>query len=96
MNGPGRHVRAYLSLLVALYASVLLAGPIAPYDPHEQNRNAPFAPPTRLHFVDADGRFHMRPFVYRLVGRPGRFDADHLPPRIGAAEDFQFAAPIII
>ena len=74
MNGPGRHVRAYLSLLVLLYASVLLAGPIAPYDPNEQNRNAPFAPPTRLRFVDADGRFHLRPFVYRMVGRLGRFD----------------------
>src|SRR5438067_4038985 len=74
MNGSSRHVRAYLSLLIALYASVLLAGPIAPYDPNEQNRNTPFASPTRVHFVDADGRFHLRPFVYRLVGRPGRFD----------------------
>ena len=74
MNGGGRHVRACLSLLVALYASVLLAGPIAPYDPSEQNRNEPFAPPTRLHFVDAAGHVHLRPFVYRVVGRPGRFD----------------------
>src|SRR3989442_2093430 len=74
MNGPGRQVRAYLSLLVALYASVLLAGPIAPYAPNEQNRNAPFAPPTRLHFIDTTGQFHLRPFVYGLVGRPGRFD----------------------
>ncbi len=74
MNGGSRQVRFYLSLLVVLYASVLLAGPIAPYDPNEQNRNAPFAPPTRLHFVDATGRFHPWPFVYRMVGRPGRFD----------------------
>src|SRR2546428_13051761 len=73
MTEAGRHVRAYLILLVFLYASVLLAGPIAPYDPNEQNRSTPFAPPTRLHFVDADGRFHLRPFVYRMAGRLGRF-----------------------
>ena len=59
---------------MALYAAVLLAGLIAPYEPNEQSRDVPFAPPTRLHFVDATGRLHLRPFVYRLVGRPGRFD----------------------
>ena len=25
-----------------------------------------FAPPSRIHFLDADGRFHLRPFVYGL------------------------------
>jgi peptide/nickel transport system permease protein len=74
MNGAGRNVRACLSLLAVLYASVLLAGLIAPYEPNEQTRSVPFAPPTRLHFVDAAGRLHLRPFVYRLVGRPGSFD----------------------
>ena len=74
MNGAARHVRVWLGLLSALYAAVLLAGLIAPYAPGEQNRNAPFAPPTRLHFIEPTGRIHPRPFVYGLVGRPGRFD----------------------
>jgi peptide/nickel transport system permease protein len=74
MSEASRRVRACLTLLIALYASVLLAGVIAPYEPNEQSRAVPFAPPTRLHFVDATGRLHLRPFVYRLIGRPGRFD----------------------
>ena len=74
MTGAARHVRVWLGLLSALYAAVLLAGLIAPYAPGEQNRDAPFAPPTRLHFIETTGQFHPRPFVYALVGRPGRFD----------------------
>ena len=74
MSEASQRVRACVTLLIALYASVLLAGLIAPYEPNEQSRAVPVAPPTRLHFVDATGRLHLRPFVYRLVGRPGRFD----------------------
>ena len=62
-----------LSLLAILYASVLLAGFLAPYAPAEQNRDRPFAPPTRLHFAEATGKLHLRPFVYRLVSQPGGF-----------------------
>jgi peptide/nickel transport system permease protein len=74
MNAAARRVRIWLSLLGLLYASVLLAGLIAPYAPNEQNRTVPFAPPTRLHFIDTTGQFHVRPFVYPLVLRPGAFD----------------------
>ena len=61
----GRH-RIYLGLgfLGALHASVLLASFLAPYDPEVQDRELPFTPPTRLHFVDVRGRFHLRPFIY--------------------------------
>jgi len=74
MNGPARHVRAWLGVLGVLYASVLLAGLVTPYAPNEQNRNVPFAPPTRLHFTETTGQLHLRPFVYRLKSRPGNFD----------------------
>lgn len=60
-----------LAVLGALYALVLAADWIAPYDVHEQNRNLAWAPPTRVRFVDAEGRFHLRPFVYRRLERPG-------------------------
>jgi peptide/nickel transport system permease protein len=46
-----------------LHLAVLLAGFFAPYDPGVQNRELPYAPPTRLHFLDSSG-FHLRPFVY--------------------------------
>jgi len=63
-----------MGLLGLLYASVLLAGFIVPYAPDEQNRTVPFAPPTRLHFIDTTGQLHVRPFVYPLVRRQGAFD----------------------
>ena len=72
MNVAARPVRVYVALLGAVYAAVLLAGPIAPYAPGEQHRDAPFAPPTRLHLGGLTGRVHQRPFVYRVVDRPGR------------------------
>src|SRR2546426_5119262 len=52
-----------LLALVLLHVIIIFAGFIAPYDPSAQNRELPYAPPTRLHFVDASG-FHPRPFVY--------------------------------
>ncbi len=73
MSLPSRNVRTSLSLLGILYVSVLLAGLLAPYAPTEQNRDMPFAPPTRLHFAEATGKLHLRPFVYRLVSQPGSF-----------------------
>jgi peptide/nickel transport system permease protein len=62
-------------LLLGIYGATALAGFLAPYDPVEQNRRLPFAPPVRLHVVDESGRFHLRPFIYPLVPRPGSADA---------------------
>ena len=50
--------------VVAVYAVVLAAPIVAPYDPAAQHREYPLAPPTRVHVIDRDGRFHVRPFVY--------------------------------
>lgn len=36
----------------------------APKDPRELDMAASFTPPQRIHFVDAEGRFHLRPFTY--------------------------------
>lgn len=62
-----------LSALVICHLAVLLAGFITPYDFEEQNRLLAFAPPTRIHFIDARHRFHLRPFVYRRTLLPGSF-----------------------
>jgi len=66
-----------LAVLAAVHLAALGAGFLAPYAPTEQNRTLPYAPPTRLRFVDAEGRFHLRPFVYRLVeGAGGAYEED--------------------
>jgi peptide/nickel transport system permease protein len=59
--------------------SALLAGFIAPYDYRSQDRQAIKAPPSRLHFRDAEGRFHLRPFIHprRLIDRAtGQYEED--------------------
>jgi peptide/nickel transport system permease protein len=56
--------------LLALHLAILLAGFVAPYQPAVQNRDFPYVPPTRVHFVDVRGRLHLRPFVYQSVPRP--------------------------
>jgi len=53
--------------LLTLHVAILMAGFAAPYDPTTQTRTLPFAPPTRVHFVDGAGEFSIRPFVYALV-----------------------------
>ena len=67
-------IRAWVTLLALLNVSVLFAGFFAPYAANEQNRDAPFAPPSRLHFVDPAGRVHLRPYVYRIAGKAGSLD----------------------
>jgi len=65
--------RVLLGLLGLVYLSTIVAGFIAPVDPATQNRDFPFAPPTRLHFVDAERGVYLRPFVYRLTPDAGTF-----------------------
>jgi peptide/nickel transport system permease protein len=49
----------------------MMAGFFAPYTYDAQNRASAFAPPVHIHFFDRQHRFHLRPFVYRLVLEPG-------------------------
>jgi peptide/nickel transport system permease protein len=65
-----RKIAAAILFLLALHLAILLAGFVAPYRPTAQNRDFPYLPPTRIHFVDARGHLHLRPFVYQSVTRP--------------------------
>jgi peptide/nickel transport system permease protein len=68
-----------VALLAVFHGTVLFAGFFAPYDFAEQNRDRPFAAPTALHFEDAQGHWHARPFVYALAddpANPGAYIAD--------------------
>lgn len=67
--------------LIVIHGVVLGARFFAPYDPMEQNRDFPFAPPMRIHFIDAAGKFHWHPFVYQYIsqqrdGKPKPYDED--------------------
>jgi peptide/nickel transport system permease protein len=53
-----------LVLLTAFQSLILFAGFFAPYNFAVQDRERPFTPPTSLHFMDARGNVHVRPFIY--------------------------------
>jgi peptide/nickel transport system permease protein len=55
-----------LILLAVFQSFILFAGFFAPYDFAVQDRERPFASPTALHFMDARGNVHFRPFIYDL------------------------------
>ncbi|HEX4945293.1 MAG TPA: ABC transporter permease [Blastocatellia bacterium] len=57
--------RIGLTLLAVLYLLSLFGGFLAPYNHRSQAKDTPFLLPTRIHFVDAQGNFHARPFIYR-------------------------------
>ena len=56
-------VAAGLALIV-LYGAMVLAEFLAPYGLDQSDRSLFYAPPTGIHWVDASGRWHLRPFVY--------------------------------
>ena len=57
---------AYLSLYVLgiLYFLAIFADFISPYPYDLQHRDTPYHPPTQIHFIDKNGNFSFRPFVY--------------------------------
>jgi peptide/nickel transport system permease protein len=53
-----------LTILCLFYLTAIFADFLAPYDYRTQSRGEPLAPPTAIHFRDAQGRFSVRPFIY--------------------------------
>ncbi|MBA3805588.1 MAG: hypothetical protein H0X14_07745, partial [Acidobacteria bacterium] len=66
-----RRARFYagLAILCIFYTAAIFAELLAPYDYRAQSRGEPFAPPSAIRFRDAQGDWHVRPFIYtrRLV-----------------------------
>lgn len=54
-------------ILGVFYILALFAGFFSPYGMETQNRSLYYSPPTGIHFRDATGKFHLRPFVYGRV-----------------------------
>jgi peptide/nickel transport system permease protein len=65
-----RHKLALASLAVLgfLYLGVVFTEFFAPYDPTAMDKHYMDCPPTVVRFVDSDGRFSLRPFVYAKKG----------------------------
>lgn len=51
-------------IVLLLYVVAAFVEFVAPYDPEAQNAASAYQAPTRVHFFDAEGRFHFQPFVY--------------------------------
>ena len=60
MRRPGTWI--LLGILGLSHLAILFAGFLAPYDPAAQNRELPYAAPSRIHFSDHNG-LHLRPLV---------------------------------
>jgi len=63
-----RHKLSMVSLCVLglMYLGAILCEFVAPYDPGQRFERYLYCPPQRVHFIDASGRFHLRPFTYGL------------------------------
>jgi peptide/nickel transport system permease protein len=55
--------------LILVYTVTLFCPFVAPYDPHTRFNDAIGHPPQMLRFFDAEGNFHLRPFIYRTEQR---------------------------
>lgn len=68
LEGRGRLI-AGSSIVIGFYLIAVFADFLAPYDYRAQSRNEPMAPPSTPRFLDAQGQWRARPFIYarRLV-----------------------------
>lgn len=57
------------TLLGLFFVIVLFCEFLAPLDPFTRNSSYIFGPPQKLRFVDEEGAFHLRPFVYGVTNR---------------------------
>lgn len=55
---------AGLCIVLFFYGVAIFADFLAPYDYRSQLRGEPMSPPNAIHFRDASGNWHARPFVY--------------------------------
>ncbi|MDE2818296.1 MAG: ABC transporter permease [Chloroflexota bacterium] len=63
-----RHRVAYFCMifLALFYVLAIFAEFFAPYGPFRRYTDYLYAPPTPLHFIDENGAFNLRPFVYKI------------------------------
>lgn len=84
-------IRWLVGFLLLLHLAALLAGFLAPYSPTTQEREFPYAAPTRIHFVDGSGHFHLRPFVYGV--EPSSSDSQISADQLANVHSLRFMVP---
>jgi peptide/nickel transport system permease protein len=62
-----KHKRGAIAVVILflLYFSSIFAGFISPYHYRSEKRLLSYAPPSRVRFFDIEGRFNIRPFIYK-------------------------------
>jgi peptide/nickel transport system permease protein len=58
------------AVLILFYTVAAFCEFVAPYGPNDRDARHVQCPPQRIHFVDAEGGFHLRPFVCALKLEP--------------------------
>jgi peptide/nickel transport system permease protein len=58
---------AAVVVLIVFYLAAIFRPFVAPYDPFTRNSKYVNAPPVRPQFIDAEGNFNLRPFVYGVT-----------------------------
>jgi len=54
-------------IMIGILVIIIVFAPFfAPYDYTNSDLRATYIPPQRIHFFDQDGKFHFRPFTYKL------------------------------
>ena len=54
-------------MVLILVILTVFAPFFSPYDFNQTRLSTTYVPPQRIHFVDAEGQFHLRPFTYALT-----------------------------
>jgi len=54
-------------MIACLFLLSLFSDFFSTFDPDRLSLSSSFTPPQRIHFVDSEGDFHLRPFTYRQV-----------------------------
>jgi peptide/nickel transport system permease protein len=76
-----RNLRLAVAVLAGFHVAALFAGFFAPYGYATQDREMPFASPTRIHFFGDAQSLRSRPFVYLRTVRPGELEVYEEDPR---------------
>jgi peptide/nickel transport system permease protein len=54
-------------MVITLVILAIFSDFFSPTDPRRLEMSSSYIPPQHIHFVDAEGNFHLRPFTYNLV-----------------------------
>lgn len=62
-----KHKLAVISgiIIIIYYIIGLFCGFLAPYAADNYDSKFSYTPPTKVHFIDEEGKFHIRPFIYK-------------------------------